>query len=130
MNWLTLAPWILSAVFAFGGFTAYEIERGNYQEAKATIAQRDTTISTMQTRQAENIAAAVKKVNDANAQDQATSQRIITVLTVAKQNLEERANAAETALANVPPTVTPAGCPAPIDTPVFRAFLDGLPRDD
>lgn len=35
MNWLAIAPWILSAVFALGGFTAYEIERGNYQSEKA-----------------------------------------------------------------------------------------------
>lgn len=40
MNWLSVAPWLLSLALGIGGLTAYEIERGNYQEAKAALADQ------------------------------------------------------------------------------------------
>lgn len=124
MNWLKLAPWIAAA--AIGVFAG--IERIQISNRDVTIAEKNTELAKMRKQQAENIATAVKAVAADKDKDAARTTVLVASLTKEKQNLEERANAAETALAAVPETVTPAGCPAPMDSPVFRAWIDGLPR--
>ena len=125
MNWLSLAPWIVAA--AIGVFAG--IERIQISNRDTTIAEKNTALANDKAKQAENIAAAVKAVQADKDADAARTTVLVQALTKDKQALEERANAAETALAAVPEPVTPAGCPAPMDSPVFQSFLRGLPAD-
>lgn len=121
---LKLAPY--AAILLLGLAVGWEYT--TIKERDATIAQKETALADMRRQQAENIAAAVRKVSDAKDADAAKTTVLVQALTTEKQALEERANAAETALAAVPETVTPTGCPAPMDSPVFKSFVDGLPR--
>lgn len=125
MNWLALAPWIVAA--AIGLFAG--VERIQISNRDTTIATKDTELADMRTKQAENIANAVKAVSTAKDADAVKTTALVAVLTKEKQDLEDRANVAETALAGVPEPVTPAGCPAPMDSPVLQSFIRGLPTN-
>lgn len=125
MNWLALAPWIVAA--AIGLFAG--VERIQISNRNTTIAERDVTIANAKAQQAENIAKAVKAVAADKDADAVKTTALVATLTKEKQDLEDRANAAETALAAVPETVTPAGCPAPMDSPVLRQFISSLPAN-
>lgn len=124
MNWLKLAPWIAAA--AIGVFAG--IERIQISNRDVTIAEKNTALAEMREQQAENIATAVKAVAANKDADAAKTTVLVAALTKDKQALEERVNAAETALAAVPETVTPTGCPVPLDSPVLQSFIAGLPR--
>lgn len=39
MNWLAIAPWLLSLLVGGIGFTAFEIERSNYHDAQAALVE-------------------------------------------------------------------------------------------
>lgn len=124
MNWLALAPYLVIAALGL----AFGWEYVTVQERNVTIAQKDTALEGMRKQQAENMAKAVKAVSDDKAADAVKTTALVATLTKEKQDLEDRANVAETALAAVPEPVTPAGCPAPMDSPVLRSFIDGLPK--
>lgn len=124
MNWLALAPWIVVA--AIGLFAG--VERIQISNRDTTIATKNTALADMRTQQAQNIANAVKAVAADKDADAVKTTALVAALTHEKQDLEDRANVAETALAAVPEPVTPAGCPAPMDSPVLRSFIDGLPK--
>lgn len=123
-SWLTLAPYVVILLIgAFAGF-----ERLQISSRDTTIAEKEFALANDKAQQAANIANAVKAVAAAKDADASKTTALVARLTKDKQDLQERANVAETALAAVPDTVTPAGCVATIDTPVFKSFIAGLPK--
>ena len=122
MNWLSTAPWLLSLALLIGGAGAFGWEY-------STVKERDATISDMKAQQAKDIATAVQKVAAEKAADKIASDKIVSDLHAAKADIEEKLNAANLALAAVPPPVDPPGCPAAIDRADVTAFIRGLPGD-
>lgn len=123
LDLLKLAPWAL--VLAIGIFAG--VERIQISNRNTTIAQKDTAISDMKKTQAENIARAEKAVRERMQSEIDNNNTVIKGLNADKAALQEKANAAESALAGITVTPTPEGCPEPMGLPVMRALVGGLP---
>jgi hypothetical protein len=120
---LKLAPWAL--VLLVGIFAG--VERVQISNRDVTIAQKDTALKGMQAQQAENIAAAEKKVRDAMQADLDYSTKLVANYAGEIAELQEKQNAAEVSVAAVPVEPVAKGCPDPMSLPVLRAFTSGLP---
>jgi hypothetical protein len=119
---LKLAPWAL--VLLVGIFAG--IERVQISNRDVTIAQKDTALKGMQAQQAENIAAAEKKVRTAMQADLDYSAKLVANYAGEIAELQEKQNAAEVSVATAPVIATAPGCD-PMALPVVGAFMRGLP---
>jgi hypothetical protein len=122
-NW----RWLLPLAMCLGLAIDDGLLRIDYAEQKVTIAQKDTALKGVQAQQAENIAAAEKKVRTAMQADLDRTNALVRDLQADNDARQEKQNAAEVAVAAVPVEPVAKGCPDPMALPVLRAFTAGLP---
>jgi hypothetical protein len=122
-NWRWILPLLLVAGIAIDD----GLLRIDYADQKVTIAQKDTALKGMQAQQAENIAAAEKKVRTAMQADLDRTNALVRDLQADNDARQEKQNAAEVSVAAVPVEPVAKGCPDPMSLPVLRAFTSGLP---